>query len=354
MDRVMGLRGEAVSAVVASWQQAGIEVKMPTSQTVEATKGDFKDLKAADQASNIAANAAKRVMEWESIRANKDGIPYDPAQTVGQYVTEKVKAKLDELTLVAPAVKDAILGDKAVMALVVAGLAKNRNILENYQKAPEAAQAYKPSRFDYAPNIGRALQFALAAHPGMEPEGIRQAVKMAYSAGTVGMLYRLSDALGLKDVAKVKVKEAQPREPRNAGQTGPKDPDWASKPIDKRDAEKLAGAIAAKGFDVLPDWAKQRLGGDITKVGSLSQGDFAKLRKAGVVENAQTGASGRKPFDPSEAASPKTVEKVKASTTALDKVGADLAEKVTKIRAGEAIALTKGEVADLRKAKVIE
>jgi len=248
MNRVNGLRGEAIAAAVATWQGHGLAISVPSVEG--ANKGDFKTLKAAEQAALIQSHAAERLNNWDSIRANAEGVPYEPVSTVGQYCTAKVTKQLDLLTQAPQSVKDAVLADREVMALASAAQAKNTMILDGTKKE---GSTFKPNLFDYAPNMERSLEFAIAANPGLEPEAIVASVKTAYSAGTIGMLYKIADAMEIKDVRKVELREPRAPKPEGQQRTQQRDPDWAVKPIDSRDAERLTKAVAEKGFDALPD-----------------------------------------------------------------------------------------------------
>ena len=328
MNRVLSLRGEGVANVIANWQAMGVDIAAPVSPVTVATKGDFKALKAAEQAANIQTNAAKRLLDWEGVRANKDGVPYDPVQTVGEYATGKVTKALESLTKAPQAVSEAILGDRSVIALATAALAKNRSILDAYE-AKKADGGYRPSIYDYAPNLERAIQVAIAQNPGLDAEGVIHSIKTAYSAGTNSMLYKLADAMGLKGVRKIEVKEPKAREPKAEAAH---DPEWASKKITENQANY---------YGLSPE---------------TTRGEMALLRKEGKLQSAgtSTGKTPRAPYDPTAPAAETTVAKVQASAGSLDGLAPELAAKVADLRAGQAASLNRGEVADLRKAGVIE
>ena len=329
MNRVLGLRGEGVAAVYTAWQGMGVDIAVPAAPLKEALKGDFKAMKAAEQAANIQANAAKRLMTWDSVRANKDGVPYDPVQTVGEYSSAKVAKTLESLPLAPQAVVETVTGNKGLIALAAAALAKNRSIIDAYE-AKKTEGGYRPSIYDYAPNLERALQFAMARNPGFETEGLVASIQDAYSAGTNSMLYKLADAMGLKDVRKIVLKEAKAREPKA---DSPRDPDWATKPITENQA---------KYYGLSPE---------------TTRGEMAKLRKEGNLTGAGTSTpkAPKAPFDPAAPAAETTVAKIKDGGSLEGKaISAELAAKVADLRAGQAVSITRGEVSDLRKAGVIE
>ena len=329
MNRVLGLRGEGVASVIAAWQSMGVDIAAPVAPVTVATKGDFKALKAAEQAANIQANAAKRIVEWDAVRADKDGKPYDPVQTVGEYATAKVTKALESLTKAPQAVIEAVKGDQGVIAMAAAALAKNRSIIDAYE-AKKDTGGYRPSTYEYAPNLERAAQLAIAQNPDFETGGLVASIKAAYSAGTIGMLYKLADAMGLKDVRKIVVKEPKASEPRA---DNPNDPAWAAKAI-------TANQATYYGLDP-----------------ATTKGEMAKLRKEGKLQSAGTSASKspRAPYDPAAPAAEATVAKIKDGGSLEGKtISAELAAKVADLRTGQPAGFTRGDVSDLRKAGVIE
>lgn len=366
MNRILDIeRGPAVNVQLQQFKDLGVPVRVYDNEpVVSATKGDFSDLKAADQSVGIQNKAQERLANWEGIKADAQGVPLNPVTTVGQAVEKNVATEVAKLKV--PAEITEAIKDPEIMALADAARARNTATIRNYQTAVKTAEAeskpkpFEPSAYDYSPRLDKASQFAIAkGGENLTVEGAKADIKTALTAGTNRMLYNIADAQGVKEFRKIEVKLPEAPKPEGAGKPA-KDPDWANKPIDSRDAAKLTKAIGEKGFDALPVFAQTKLGGDINKVSELNQGDFSKIRKAGYVESAgNSSGAGKTPFDPAAAASPKTVgqvkEAVEKSFEAIGKLGlaVDLMAKLTELKEGRDTTITKGDVADLRKKNVI-
>jgi len=366
MNRVLDIeRGPAVTAQLQNWKNLGVEVTVPGTEAVTvATKGDFNNLKAADQSVGIQAKAQERLAAWESVKADAKGQPVNPVTTVGQAVEKNVATETAKLRLPEPVAE--AMKDREIMALADAARAKNTAVIRNFQEGVKKFEAgaldkkpFEPSVYDYSPRLDKAAQFAITkGGENLTVEGAKADIKTALTAGSNRMLYSIADAQGVNEFRKVEVKIPTEPKPEGAGKPA-KDPDWANKAIDSRDAARLTKAIGEKGFDALPVFAQTKLGGDITKVNELTQGDFSKIRKAGFVESAGTSGAGKGAYNPEAPAAATTVVKVKEavekSFEAIGKLSlsVDLMSKLTQIRDGKDATITKGDVADLRKQGVI-
>lgn len=348
------------NSTLAAWTERGIVPRLIELDTL--TNGQFAAVKAAAQSASIQVRAGQVVDQWDSMRPARGNFPAEPVHvSVGIHV--KNEAKNFNL----PSVIQEALLDPRIQSLLEASrntaMAMAKDTKEALAKDPGT---YKPSTFDYPPRLERAAQFALAKG-GAEPslDKIKADMTMALTAGTNRMLNHIAESEGVKDYRRafpLRMESSLLPVPSSARTT----PDWVTKPIKVEDILIVQKAVEKKGLEAMPESVRVRVQAG-APLSSLTQGDFASLRKAGYVPaaNADAHAAVKTGFDGIRPATASVQTKIQdliatkgieaLNATATSALSSEFLSKATRVVNGDhSVIFNQYDSMELRKKGLLE